>query len=73
MKKGYILGYDMNEKSCQISFYDGSKDEPETLQVSSDNYQIPLVIGYFQERWIYGKEAKRLATVSLGHTVTGLR
>lgn len=72
MKKGYILGYDMNEKSCQISFYDGSKDEPETLQVSADNYQIPLVIGYFQERWIYGKEAKRLATVSLGHTVTDL-
>lgn len=72
MKKGYILGYDMNDKSCQISFYDGSKDEPETLQVSADNYQIPLVIGYFQERWIYGKEAKRLATVSLGYTVTDL-
>ncbi|MCI9215823.1 DUF5716 family protein [Lachnospiraceae bacterium 42-17] len=72
MKKGYILGYDMNDKNCQISFYDGSKDEPETLQVSADNYQIPLVIGYFQERWIYGKEAKRLATVSLGYTVTDL-
>lgn len=72
MKKGYILGYDMNDKNCQISFYDGSKDEPKTLQVSADNYQIPLVIGYFQERWIYGKEAKRLATVSLGYTVTDL-
>lgn len=72
MKKGYILGYDINEKNCQISFYDEMKDEPETLQVSSDNYQIPLVIGYFQERWIYGKEAKRLATVSLGHTVSDL-
>lgn len=72
MKKGYILGYDMNEKNCQISFYDGSKDEPETLQVAADNYQIPLVIGYFQERWIYGKEAKRLATVSLGYTVSDL-
>lgn len=72
MKKRYILGYDMNEKNCQVSFYDGSKDEPETLQVSTDNYQIPLVIGYFQERWIYGKEARRLATVSLGYTVSDL-
>lgn len=72
MKKRHILGYDMNEKNCQISFYDETKDEPETLQVSADNYQIPLVIGYFQERWIYGKEAKRLATVSLGYTVSDL-
>lgn len=72
MKKGYILGYDINEKYCQISYYDETKDEPETLEAASDNYQIPLVIGYFQERWIYGKEAKRLATVSLGHTVTDL-
>lgn len=72
MKKGHILGYDMNEKNCQISFYDETKDEPETLETAADNYQIPLVIGYFQERWIYGKEAKRLATVSLGHTVTDL-
>ena len=38
MKKGHILGYDMNEKNCQISFYDETKDEPETLEVSSDNY-----------------------------------
>ncbi len=72
MKKGHILGYDINEKNCQISFYDETKDEPETLETAADNYQIPLVIGYFQERWIYGKEAKRLATVSLGHTVTDL-
>lgn len=72
MKKGRILGYDINEKNCQISYYDETKDEPETVEAASDNYQIPLVIGYFQERWIYGKEAKRLATVSLGHTVTDL-
>lgn len=72
MRKGHILGYDMNEKNCQISFFDETKDEPETLEITSGNTQIPLVIGYFQERWIYGKEAKRLATVSLGYTVSDL-
>ena len=25
MKKGSILGVDLNEKSCQISYYDGIK------------------------------------------------
>lgn len=72
MKRGHILGYDMNEKNCQISFYDQIKDEPETMEVSADNYQIPLIIGYFQEHWIYGKEAQRLATVNLGDTVSNL-
>ncbi len=72
MSKGRILGYDMNPKYCQISYYDKMKNEPETLEVASDNYQIPLVIGYFQKRWIYGKEAKRLATVSSGYTVSDL-
>ncbi len=72
VKKRHILGYDINEKSCQISFYDEAKNEPETLEVSADDYQIPLVIGYFRERWIYGREAKRLATVSDDYTETDL-
>ncbi len=72
MKKRHILGYDINEKNCQISYYDETKNEPETLEASSDDYQIPLVIGYFRERWIYGREAKRLATVADDYTVTDL-
>ena len=72
MGRGHILGYDMNEKNCQISFYDETKNEPGTLETASDNYQIPLVIGYFQDRWIYGEEAKRLATVSSGYTASDL-
>ena len=27
MKKGSILGVDLNEKSCQISYYDENKQE----------------------------------------------
>ena len=31
MKNGGILGYDLNEKTCQISYYDTAKDEPLSL------------------------------------------
>ena len=44
MKKGSILGVDLNEKSCQISYYDENKEEPETMEAAVDNYQIPLIL-----------------------------
>ena len=44
VRTGSILGYDLNEKHCQISYYDETKDEPETLEVAVDNYQIPLML-----------------------------
>lgn len=72
MRKGSILGYDLNEKSCQISYYDDAKEEPVTVETAVDNYNIPLVLGYYNDRWVYGKEAKRLATISEGHTITDL-
>ena len=72
MKDDVILGFDLNEKYCQISFYDETKEEPETLETEADNYQIPLVLGYYKERWVYGKEAKRLAALQEGITVTDL-
>lgn len=72
MREGHILGVDINEKHCQISYYDEMKTEPETLKTAADNYQIPLYLGYFKERWVYGKEAKRLATVNEGCTVKDL-
>ena len=61
MGKGSILGYDLNEKYCQISYYDEKKNEPETLEISSDNYRIPLALGYCDGEWIYGKSAELLA------------
>ena len=42
MKKGSILGVDLNEKSCQISYYDENKEEPETMEAAVDNYQRPM-------------------------------
>lgn len=72
MKNGSILGYDLNEKNCQISFYDDMKEEPETLEVTSKNYQIPLILGYHRDRWVYGVEAEQLAAIQEGIMVTDL-
>ncbi|BDZ78824.1 DUF5716 family protein [Claveliimonas bilis] len=72
MRGGSILGIELNDQYCQISFYDEAKHEPETLEVAVDNYQIPLILGYYKEQWVYGKEAKRLATINEGCTVSDL-
>ena len=72
MKNGGILGYDLNEKTCQISYYDTAKDEPQTLETASGTSQIPLVLGYFKDHWIYGREAKRLQIAGAENTVGDL-
>ena len=72
MGQGSIIGYEINEKTCQISYYSEQEMEPQTLEVDTDNYQIPLIIGKLRDTWAYGKEAKRLATVKEGFTVTRL-
>ena len=38
MKKGSILGVDLNEKSCQISYYDENKEEPETMEAAGSSF-----------------------------------
>lgn len=72
MERGSILGYDLNEKYCQISFYDTVKDEPETLEVAANNYQIPLLIGKMDDRWVYGVEAKKMEVLGLCTPVNDL-
>ncbi len=72
MRGGSILGLELNEEFCQISYYDREKHEPETLEAAVDNYQIPLLLGYVNNRWLYGKEAKHLATVDERCTISEL-
>lgn len=72
MKQGSIIGYEINEKTCQISYYNEMESEPETMEVDADNFQIPLIIGKLRDTWAYGKEAKRLVSVKEGFTVTKL-
>ena len=33
MGQGNIIGYEINEKTCQISFYNEEMAEPETMEV----------------------------------------
>ena len=42
MGQGSIIGYEINEKTCQISYYSEEQMEPQTLEVDEDNFQIPL-------------------------------
>ena len=72
MGQGSIIGYEINEKTCQISFYNEQQMEPDTLEVDADNFQIPLIIGKLRDTWAYGKEAKRLGSIKEGFTVTRL-
>ena len=52
--------------------YNDKEMEPQTLEVDSDNFQIPLIIGKLRDTWAYGKEARRLATLKEGFTVARL-
>ena len=72
MGQGSIIGYEINDKTCQISYYNDQQMEPDTLEVDADNYQIPLIIGKLRDTWAYGKEARRLVSIKEGFTVTRL-
>ena len=56
-----VIGYDLNDQFCQISYFHEGMDEPLTKEVLSDNYKIPLIIGTHRGHWIYGREAARHA------------
>ncbi|MEF9941318.1 MAG: DUF5716 family protein [Lachnospiraceae bacterium] len=72
MKLGSIIGYDLSEQYCQISYYNDEQHEPETLEVAVDNYQIPLMLGYREDTWIIGQEAKRLGIIKEGVTCSNI-
>ena len=50
MKRGCVIGYDINEKGCQISYYDDSMEEPNTMMASSNNWDILKTAGYLEKR-----------------------
>ncbi len=54
-----VIGYDLNDQFCQISYYHDGMEEPQTKEVLADNYKIPLVLGTYRGHWIYGREAVR--------------
>ena len=60
---GSIIGYDLNERYSQISFYSEEMQEPQTLETVVDNYQIPLAIACYDGVWYVGSDAKRQKSV----------
>ena len=50
MTHGSIIGYDINAKMCQISYYNEKTQEPETVDtgIEKENNQIPLVMNYYK-------------------------
>ncbi len=83
MQKGSVLGYDLNEKNCQISYYDENKEEPETMEAAVDNYQIPLILvsmgkegsrAYYNEMMVEVKsflQKNTIETTGAGDTFCG--
>ncbi len=69
---GNIIGYDLNEKYCQISFYNEEEQEPQTMETALDNYRIPLVIGKVDDKWVIGSDAKRLQVIKQGYVADDL-
>ena len=67
-----IIGYDLNEKYCQISFYSEEQREPQTMETTLDNYQIPLAIGIDDGKWVIGSDAKRPNVAGQGMLVENL-
>ena len=63
---GSIIGYDLNEKYCQISFYSEEQQEPETMETTLDNYQIPLAVGKKDKEWVIGNDARHLSVANQG-------
>ncbi len=54
-----VIGFDLNDQYCQISYCHEGMEEPETKEVVGDNDKIPLAIGTYRNRWTYGQEAIR--------------
>ena len=63
MSHGSIIGYDINSKICQISYYNEETQEPDTLEFGIENYQVPLTMTYYKDTWTYGRNAARMTSV----------
>lgn len=59
--KSYVLGYDLSDSFCQISYLASDGDMPQTLSVlaGAELYNIPTVLSKEEGAplWYYGKEA----------------
>lgn len=50
MQRGYVIGVELNQHTCQISYCDEEQQEAKTVE------RIPLVIRKKEQEWICGEE-----------------
>ena len=67
-----LIGCEINEKYCQISYYNEKESEPQTLEVDDEHNYIPLCIGKLRDTWVIGKDALRLLKLKEGFAITRL-
>ena len=60
MKRGYMIGVELNGEICQISHYDEKIQQAQTLNEDTPKSQIPFVIGRYNKEWVYGENAREL-------------
>lgn len=69
---GKVIGYELNDRYSQISYFDEKQQEPMTVESNAEHSQIPLIIGLYEQGWVYGSEAKRLQEKHAGLFVDDL-
>ena len=71
-----VVGIDFGKESAQISYYNHSMQEPETMSAITgrEQFAIPMILCKQdrKNRWIYGDEAKKTALKGEGVLVTNL-
>ena len=71
-----VVGIDFGKESAQISYYNRSMQEPETMSAITgrEQFTIPMILCKQNEknRWVYGDEAKKTALKGEGLLVTNL-
>ena len=74
--KSYVLGYDLSDSFCQISYLSSDCDMPQTLSVlaGAELYNIPTVLSKEKgaANWYYGKEAATRITENGDIEIKGL-
>ena len=70
--EGHIVGYDLSETYGQISFYSKKEHEPQTMEVGTDQTQMPLVIGLKDDFWMIGNAAVRMKERKEGYVAEDL-
>ena len=72
MNDRVVIGYELGDKTCQITYYKDDMEEPKTFSSVEDEARFPLIIGKSGDEWTYGVAAKQMVSLGEGYTVSKL-